>query len=292
MYCRNCGSEVTTGYYCTNCGTYVGDNAPTVVVAEPLSDIQRLKRAFSSKLFLAVAILLSVGIGMAFLGMLFIPAFSFAALAEVDMNMMSELSAMKAEIPAELTAYFGIIGLISCVGAILPIIQLVSSWRLYAGAKKHDTIECGALKAVTTVLRIEYVLLWFIPVLIGIMGVTLICLIAFGGEEITSALYAGEEYVGIVLLIMSILFIIIAAVYIVFLLLYYRKRVRFAKELVISAETGVINVTKPKALHTWLLVMGIISGVSVLSGGFTAAIPAAIEICLSFWIKENFVTDE
>ncbi len=292
MYCRNCGSEVTAGYYCSNCGTYAGESVGVYVVAEPLTDSQRLIKAFSSKLFLAVAILLSVGIGLAFLAMLFIPAFSFAALAEVDMDIMSELSAMKEEIPAELTAYFGIIGLVSCIGAILPIIQLVSSWRLYAGAKNRNTIECGALKAVTTVLRIEYVLQWIIPCILGLFGLFSICMFIVRGEPVTSDIYDGVEYNGVIMLIISILFIIIAAVYIVFLLLYYRRRVRFAKELAVSAETGVINLTNPKAVYMWMLVMGILSGVSVLSGGFTAAIPAAIEICLSFWIKENFVIDE
>ncbi len=270
MYCTNCGCEVTVGYYCSNCGKYAGESAEIVAVAEPLTDSQRLKKALSSKLFLTMSILKSVDIGIAALIILILPL--YFSILPID--------------------YAGIISGVllgfCALFLILPICELVGYWKTYKRNANGDYVDASGPKILLTVTHISYVISWIGAVIFFILGV-----VCFAAGILGAANgYDLGEFGDVAMSIFGIVFIIAAISWIVILILYVRKIVRFWKEVIASAETGVINITKPRSLYIWMLVMGIISAAGALSGGIFALIPAAILICCSFWVKENFAKNE
>ena len=271
MYCKNCGNEVTVGNYCTNCGSFVGANTEIVEVEAPLTDAQRLKKAFTSKLFFVISILASVSIGLA---VLIVPV-SFLYTFNLSFD----------GIPDVLIPIFALICVIIFAFSAL---NLVGWWKTYSRNKKSEALDASGPKLMYIYNKISIVIIWIMAVLFVILGIAAIAVAIMSD---TGAVELNWE-AALLLAVFGVAVGIIGVVYIVILLLYYRKLVKLFKQIAESAESGVWKIDNAKSVYIWTLVLGIISAAGGISSGGLSLVSAASTICLSFWIKENFVSNE
>ncbi len=274
MYCTNCGSEISGGNFCANCGAPVGEKVYSEqMISHPITDMERLKNAFSSKLFKTISILSSVAWGLYVLAFAFVGIYFSIVLTAVD----------DAEI---VPIVISIVAVVAVIGLILPAISLVGLWRTYKDSKKEGDINPVGPKLIAGTNRVYYILLWIFAVLYAIIGALCIVLVTTG--SFAAEYFDSGSYAMVIFVIMGIVLLFAAAVTIVLNIRYYRRVVNLARDLAKAAETGVLDIGNIRNLHTWMLVMGIISAAGVLSGNVTALISGAVTICESFWVKKYF----
>lgn len=280
MKCNNCGYENPQGTgFCANCGSKLPDeqynaNAYTAPAAQP--DIYVSQTAVNpvsnhifavlkDKLFLAICILMSASAGLSLL--------------------TGNLS-------------------------VIDILITVFLWLVYAQSTKN-IVDAKQMRCVSGALYASYILYW---VMFGIMAaamVTLTIAIAFIGSnigafsDIAPSIVYGEEYYGFfeilsslsagwIIAILLIITVIVLAVILVFCF-YSRDIHRFVKSVYKSVEMGNFCFVKCGAVGNWLMVIGIINGLSAvsnisssvsafLSGGALAA----AEIIGSVLVKKYF----
>ncbi|MBQ8831044.1 MAG: hypothetical protein IJ017_05555 [Oscillospiraceae bacterium] len=275
MYCKNCGNEVTVGYYCSDCGTFAGEVA-AITVAEPLSDGQRLKRALTSRLFLAIAILTSVSVGIGILTALF----GFSSFG-IMFNTAFE------DIPVEVYKI-----MTGFAVAFLPIIafgilNIVSYWLTYIRNKKSEAADASGPRMIYILNKISVVVLWIFAVIFIIFGAVAVVMAIVSGSRTLDFEFEDRIMIGV----FGFIFGLVGMVYVVMLLMYYRKFLKMFKQIIESAKSGVWMIDDAKAVYLWTLVLGIISAVGAITSGGITLVSAASSICLALWIKENFVNN-
>ena len=273
MYCTNCGKEITQGCYCPNCGTYIEGTAE-ISVSEPLSDAQRLKKALTSKLFLVIAILASVSFGISILILIFGSAYTGVVASLVDYEILDVI--------------LPIVGAVFAVVLVFSVLNLISYWRTYIRNKKSETPDASGPRLMYILNKISVVIMWIMAVLLVVLGIAAFAIAIMSGDL---AVDIATETM-IMLAVFGFVFGLIGVIYIVMLLMYYRKFLRLFRQIAESAESGVWNIDDAKVVYIWTLVLGIISAVGGITNGGVTLVSAASTICLSFWIKENFVINE
>ena len=280
MFCANCGREISGGNFCSGCGAPVGENVCIgQIISPPLTDMERLKNAFSSKLFKTVSILTSVYLGLAVLAYAFVGIYFSIVLTA-------------AEAAEAIPIVISIIAVAAVIGLVLPAINLIGLWKTYKDSKKEGNIDPVGPKLIAGTNCVSYVLLWILAVL-EVIGAVLTFILGAAVRQGLFAEYIDSESVAMIFItIIGVVWLISAAVIIVMNILYERRVVKLSRDLAKAAETGVLELGNIKNLHTWMLVMGIISAAGILFGNITSLIPGAVVICESFWVKKYFTDIE
>ena len=221
---------------------------------------------------------------------------------------------------------------------IFYLLTTIGAWLVYAAAKKNEmssegmAIISGTSKAVRIVSLVLAILVLVIAVIMT-FGVSFIISdipenmsaealmkvidreMVDGNLEldaqtyglIRDTLYEVERaadgmdlsvFVGIFLIIVTVVLYVVGAVLLVFSLTFYKTLHKFNKSLCEHARMGA-EVKKASSLRVWLMVLGIISGIGAISGPnlfnpFALASSmsgAAVYIIGSVWIGKYFLDE-
>lgn len=273
MKCSNCGFENEQVNFCANCGAdlrkpvsqqcYVAPQlAEAQAVINPVNSL--LNFAFKDSLFLVIAILVSVSC---------------------------------------VVSVF-----VSGVPPLLPVLYTVFLWITYAAAHKGD-VGAKHIKNFSGVLTAEYVIGYVLAGLMAVLGILVaIIFVAFGRdpfmfEELIHELEKGFPQIAefeltvdimpIAAIVFLIVFVCIAVAVLLINILCIRRVRNFARDLHKSAERGQFFFEKSGSVATILIVLGVFTGVGVLSslgsGEIIAAVSngtsAAASIIGSIWLR-------
>lgn len=263
MFCPNCGAQVEeNAVCCPYCGVQVGGANPQTggqnyTQAQPVMTPAAglFTQIFSSKMFMIICMLASVSVGA------------------------------------------------SIISKSFPIIEglfIIAGWMLYSAAKKSNVPGYGtSLRMMSGLSTAVWVLNWIAVGSCALLGVIFL----FSGSVLESAMNILQESGWMFNLSSSLinlgsiligLILIVAAGVITVLNIYAYGNFRIcAKSFVSSYMTGQVMIDKLSTVKTWLLVLGIINGLSALSSitvGFFAFIgsgcSAAVYFCVYIWINE------
>ena len=202
---------------------------------------------------------------------------------------------------------------------ILGILITIGLWMAYASAKSEDSrMNPTGLKIISGTLKATVIIFHVLAGLLFVLGI--ICLAArdyllynfvtFGDLFATGITGSIADMDGLMYLLGNIagdtLFTILAVVIFVAAIcieieniFFMRNAHKLAKSLCLSADTGVMNIAKSSTVRIWMLVLGILECIGVISviasgGGFadivSTACGAALYIVGSVWINRNIQT--
>ena len=175
---------------------------------------------------------------------------------------------------------------------IFPTLIAIAMWIAYDAIKKNNVMGLGTpLKMFSGLSLAEYIINW---VLVGCFAAVGLIMMA-GGTTFGSLVndywnYIGdfsdlaylEEFGGIVIVILGICIIIAAVIVALFNALVVKKMRNCAKSVMVTFQTGINQITNLKFTRNWILVIGILSGVSALSSMWGVNLFAAVgEGCAS-----------
>lgn len=261
------------------------DDRPTVDIF-PRRELD-LKLAFSSGLFLALCIIITLMVGGGLFTGVWRSAGSIEFIANID-----------------------IIGLLITIGM----------WITYAGAcdASRDSLNPTGLSIVSGCLKAMRIVLW---VFIGIAFVVGLVVIAFGAALETGAILdafnwlnghveaapevmdvitrlVSEGFASLLAIMVGVVMVLTAVVMLIFNLTFYRSCHRLARSMAEYAKGRCDELDCARGLSVWLLVIGIIVGLSAMTNMFTSATAAmegvsmaAMYILGSVFLKQYFVQD-
>ncbi len=277
MVCKNCNTEVQNGEkFCPTCGAFLEQQEqqqynPTGAEVPPqyqpdYADPQEsefvfgmLKQECSSKLFLALCILASVGPVMTLLSM----------------------------------------GLSGIISAAIPAILAISCWVMYVSATQNKDITgfINPLKTINVVATVEWVINWVAVGLVGLVAVIffigagaldgMMDMVMDGFEDAFGGMITTDMFEGM-FAVLGIIMLLVAGLIAVINIFYYGNLRKCTASFKDSAIYGRFMVAKVGTVKTWLMVMGVISAISAISsfagsffGGLGSAAGAAALIVAS-----------
>lgn len=184
----------------------------------------------------------------------------------------------------------------SCIMSIsagnLPLLHILITvflWLTYAGAQK-GVADADQLRNVSGTVYAQYVINHVLAVLLLVMGA--LFMVFFGAvasnvtiqkvlTEALSGVGVPTDLMGLLSLsgpVVFIAFAVAAAMIILFNFLIYGNIHTFLKSLYISVQAGKLELQNVRKARTWLLILGICSGLGVLDA---SAAPTAAAAALS-----------
>lgn len=266
MFCKKCGAQVDDCFkFCSICGAELNENGNGNVNA---GFAEVITKAFSSNLFLVIAILLSVEAGFSLL---------FGSLPVVQLAAMIIMwfmysAAKRDDGLAKLGGYFKGMRIITTVEWVLNWVAFgilaVTSVLLTIGL---STVQFGVMpidklmeSAGASLVEIDY--------LLSTLGISASQIIDF-------------DFILIIITVVLAVMAVLIALYNIFYVRYLRK---CAKSFEASAVNGTNNLQCLSAVKNWLMVLGVISAIGVLgTSGMSLVVAAASAgrmIVLSVWL--------
>lgn len=269
MFCKKCGAQVDDCFkYCSICGAELNENGNENANRNN-GFAEVITKAFSSNLFLVIAILLSVEAGFSLL---------FGSLPVVQLAAMIIMwfmysAAKRDDGLTKLGDYFKGMRIITTV-------EWVLNW-----------VVCGIL-AVTSVLLI----IGLSTVQFGVMPIDK--LMESAGASLVEIDYHLLSTLGIsasqiidldfILIIITVVFAVMAVWIAIYNIFYVRNLRKCAKSFEASATNGTNNLECLSTVKNWLMVLGVLTAVGVLgASGISFIITAASAvrmIVLSVWL--------
>ncbi len=254
--------------YCANCGAPCADNDTFCVNCGTTVKQNFFLNALRHPLFLTMCILITCGCGL--------------SLVTEELSVISIL----------LTIFF---------------------WLTYGKARKGIVAQ-GHLRSISGTLFASYVINFVIFGGIALAGGILAATLLFVGtgswaasfleietdlqelEEIFAGWASGMTFISIIAFLFLIICLVIAIIGIIINVLGYRKIHKFAQSVYLNAYSENPILYKPSAVSSWLIVFGVLYGLSALSSlgdGFllflgNGAYSAAF-IVGHIWIRKYFV---
>ena len=270
MFCKKCGAQVDDCFkFCSICGAELNENG-NINGNENVNTgfAEVITKAFSSNLFLVIAILLSVEAGFSLL---------FGSLPVVQLAAMIIMwfmysAAKRDDGLTKLGGYFKGMRIITTV-------EWVLNW-----------VAFGVL-AVTSVLLI----ISFTTVQFGVMPIDK--LMESAGASLVEIEYllstlgiSASEIIDLdfILIIITVVFAVMAVLIALYNIFYVRYLRKCANSFEVSATNGTNNFECLSTVKNWLMVLGVLTAVGVLgASGISLVITvasAARMIMLSIWL--------
>lgn len=270
MYCTKCGTPLDDSGICPVCGPAPAPMPPEDLAASPVEG--RLKTAFSDTLFLITAILLCV----------------ITALSLVDFSLANVLA------------------------AVPNILFIISMCMLYSTSKSADSpVSRSGMKIAHGTAIAIYIIGWVAFVSLALL--TVVVFIAYITDSVNYAVFdvlydslpgISGITANVLMAVIGITLVLLTVFTVVVNTFLYGNMKKFALSLRTSADTGVWDIQKAKALRTWLIVLGIINAAAILITGVISAVfthsgsvldfisvilSAASYIITGVWITRHFV---
>lgn len=180
---------------------------------------------------------------------------------------------------------------------VFAILFTIFMWLVYASAKK-GSISSKYMRFISGTVYALRICLW---VAVGACGLAAIISLVLPTTiyDLISDVgygYAALSMSSLISFVLCFVLLIFAAVIVVFNIFLYGPLHKLAKGLYTAVDTGIEQLPNIGAIKTWLLVLGILSGVGALfsiSDSFLSFISegaeAAAYIVISVWLNKHFV---
>ena len=254
MKCLKCGNELPeNSIFCPMCGNRI-DEVVTQTAANPMQE--KLLAFFQDKLFLVLCILVSGA---------------------------AVFSLFKEGLP------------------LFHILFSVFLWLVFAKARNR-MVDTNQMRNISGTVFASYVINW---VVIGSLALSVLIFVPSAltaqnaydlngiwsslleeiniPQEIAALVNITADSIGLLLMVVFAVLLVICAVAAIINVLALRNIHKFAKSLYQSAQSGVPALQKVNTAKTWLLVLGVFSGIfALVSGSDFLSFTANGSICLAY----------
>ena len=192
---------------------------------------------------------------------------------------------------------------------VISILFTIYLWLVYAKSRK-GIADVSHLRAVSGTVYAQYIVVNVVAIFLIVVGG--ICGLAFGAlmsdpsflSELTDlipseAAFASDLLASASGVILFVVFALLGGLMLVFNWFSYRRIHRFAKSVYKGVESGTLALDHAKSTCTWLYVLGIFSGISLLgnlSSGDLISIASGCASCAApiiaaVLIKQHLMTE-